>query len=82
MEMRSASNQDVIELITELSTSSSSLPLQQGNSTQSQSCPLEASGLPGKSSRPNLIARWDIEYGKLVCRWIVSDRPRNSSTHC
>lgn len=80
MEMRSASNQDVIELISELSISNSSSPLQQGNSTQSQSCPLEASDLPGKLSRPNLSARWDIEHGKLVCRWIVGDRSRNSST--
>lgn len=80
MKMRSASKQDAIELISELSISNSSLPPQQGNSIQSQSCPLEASDLPGKLSRPNLIARWDIEHGKLVCRWIVSDRSHNSST--
>jgi hypothetical protein len=27
------------------------------------------------SIRPALIAQWQIENNKLVCRWIVDDRP-------
>jgi hypothetical protein len=38
------------------------------SSVQVESVPL-SNPLP----RPNLIARWDLENGKLVCRWIVDD---------
>jgi hypothetical protein len=40
---------------------------------------LKYRGIPyradSSSSRPNLIARWELENGKLVCRWIIVDRP-------
>jgi hypothetical protein len=29
--------------------------------------------------RPTLIAHWEIENSKLVCYWVVDDRPTNSS---
>jgi hypothetical protein len=37
--------------------------------------PCLSSSLP----RPALVARWEIEDGRLICRWIVDDRPYNSS---
>ena len=41
----------------------------------------ESAPVSNPSPRPSLIARWDIENGKLVCRWIVDDRPRKPSVH-
>jgi hypothetical protein len=29
--------------------------------------------------QPKLIARWEIENSKLVCRWVIDDRPAPSS---
>lgn len=84
MEMHSASNKDDVELITGLFTSTSSFLRQEGHSTRFQSSfPLhpKTSDLSSILPRPKLVARWEIENEKLVCRWIIDDRPHHSSTH-
>jgi hypothetical protein len=72
-----------MELTAEASTLISIPLLQQFNpmqleykpSLQSDSSPL-ACPIP----RPTLIARWEIENNKLVCRWVIDDRPFDSSS--
>ncbi|MBW4662515.1 MAG: hypothetical protein KME15_28045 [Drouetiella hepatica Uher 2000/2452] len=51
------------------------MQLQHEPSLQSES--LLSNPLP----RPTLIARWEIENNKLICRWVVDDRPFDSSVH-
>ena len=31
--------------------------------------------------QPALTARWEIENNKLVCRWVVDDRPLDTPAH-
>jgi hypothetical protein len=50
------------------------MQLQHASPLQSDS-PYLSNPLP----RPTLIARWEIENNKLVCHWVIDDRPFNTS---